>query len=114
MELYELIAIVCACAMFITLTILAKYKPSIEVKFLEYMRPAMLAFKWVEANVSDEYGANEDDPKFAKAIHKGDLFLKKFTEFCDILEKPKPTTELIAHAEALAVKLAEKQKVVNG
>ena len=109
-EMYELIAIIVACAVIVFDKIAERFYPDIAKKFEKYYPMAMRAFSWVEANVPDTFGAGEDDPKYAKMVHKADLFLKKFTEFSIAYGLKTPSKKLISEAEKLASALAHNKK----
>lgn len=109
-QLVEVVAILVAVLFYIGTLVIRKFKPSIAEKFKPYIKPAMMAFEWVEKEIDDNTGTQAEDSKLEKMVHKGDLFLKKFLEISAVLEKPKPTKELIIEAESLASKLALARK----
>ncbi len=49
-------------------------------KFDTYKSYAIIAAKWVERIVPDDYGASAEDSTTTKSLHKLDLFLRKYTE----------------------------------
>ena len=69
---------------------------------------ATLAAKWVEEKIPDDYGKDDEAPKYAKAAHKLDQFLKKFMETYEKFEGKKPTEAMIDEAKSLSVDLAER------
>lgn len=59
---------------------------SAAARFAALLPYAIMAAKWVERAVPDDYGNNAEDPWTVKSLHKLDLFLKKFTELCEKME----------------------------
>lgn len=107
--LYGAIAVISACVVFIARAVIAAKKGVEAVeKFDEYKPYALLAAKWVENRVPDDYGVAEDATKVAKGLHKLDLYLKKFTEIVRDNVDVAPTKELVDRARAWSVELAER------
>jgi len=74
----------------------------------KYFPYAVMAAKWVEEQIPDTYGADEEDPKTAKAVHKLDLFLSRFAENVERFTGDKATDEMKAAAMAWSVELAKR------
>ena len=103
------IAVVVVCLTVIVRMILVyKGKMDLVGKFDKFKPYAIMAAKWVEAKVPDDYGANEEDSKTAKAAHKLDMFLKKFLELSEKFGGEKPTEELKEEAMKWSVELADR------
>jgi hypothetical protein len=82
-------------------------KPDLFSKYDAYVR---MAFSWVEKQVPDDFGADEDDPAYAKMVHKVDLFAKKFTEILKEFTGVDATKAMIEYAKKLAAQLASEKK----
>jgi len=107
--LYGAIAVISACVVFIARAIIAaKSGAEVVAKFDKYKVYALLAAKWVEAQVPDDYGTEEDASKVAKGVHKLDMYLKKFTELVGEKENTMPTGELIDMAKAWSIELSDR------
>jgi len=107
--LYGAIAVISACAIFIARAILAAKKGAeIVAEFDKYKAYAVIAAKYVEEKIADDYGTGEDDSKVAKSLHKLDIYLKKFVELVKEKENTLPTKELIDRAKAWSVELADR------
>ena len=108
--LYGAIAVVVACVVYLTRFILTLKKPESVAAFDKYKAYAVIAAKYVEAKIDDDYGTAEDATGTAKSLHKLDLYLKKFTELVKENENALPTAQLIDMAKAWSVELAERLK----
>lgn len=76
--------------------------------YLQYLPYAVMAAKYVERIIPDDFGTAESDPPTARAAHKLDLFLAKF---CEILRDERgviATDELKALAATWSVQLAQQ------
>ncbi len=51
--------------------------------------------KKVEELVPDDYGAEENDPTVAKALHKADTYAKQFTAIVRKVDGKEPSKELM-------------------
>lgn len=106
MTLYALIGLVVACLLWVARSVLIYFNKA--DKFLKYYPFAVMAAKWVENNIPDEYGSHDADPVYAKAAHKLDVFLRKFVEYVKIFEGEKANQKLIDKAKEWSVKLADR------
>jgi len=103
------IAAVAVCMVIITKAVLSYMgKQKAVDKINKYFPYAVMAAKYVEKNVPDDYGTNDEDSTTAKAAHKLDLFLKKFVENVEKFTGAKANDELKAAAAKWSVELAEK------
>jgi len=110
--LYAAIGVTVACMLFVTRTILSHFGKDKLIKSFDKYKPyAIMASKWVEKNIPDNYGAESGDPTTARAIHKLDTFLKKFTEIVRITEGIDPTDALKNEAMNWSVELAERMNM---
>lgn len=107
--LYGAIAVVTACVVYIVRFVLNLKKGAEAVaSFDKYKAYAVIAAKYVEAKIDDDYGTAEDATGTAKSLHKLDLYLKKFADLVKENENTLPTAELIDLAKAWSVELAAK------
>lgn len=105
------VAVTVVALAFVVRSILSyKGKFDAVAKFDHYLPFAVMAAKWVETQVPDNFGAGTDDPKTARAAHKLDMFLKKFMETVEKQTGDKPTEELKKEAMRWSVELAERMK----
>jgi len=115
------IGVVVACALYVARVVLAYYKVEGAVRAFDKYKPfAVMAAKWVESQVPNDYGVNTSDPSTARALHKLDLFLQKFNEIVKIQEGAEPSKLLQHEAMNWSVELAERmnltgmKEVLNG
>jgi len=103
------IAVIVVCLIFAVRSLLI-YKGKLDLvgKFDHYKPFAIIAAKWVEKNVPDDYGKGQEDPKTARALHKLDVFLKKFIDMTEKATGVKPTEELKKEAMKWSAELAER------
>jgi hypothetical protein len=78
--------------------------------FDKYKAYAVIASKFVEAKIPDDYGTTSDATGTEKSLHKLDLYLQKFVELVKENENALPTEQLIDMAKAWSVELAERLK----
>jgi F0F1-type ATP synthase membrane subunit a len=102
-SVFSLAAVVLVCAYIVAKAL----KPDVVSKYDAYV---LMAFSWVEKQVPDDFGADEEDPAYAKMIHKVDLFVKKFTELLKTFTGVDATPAMIEYAKKLAAELAFKDK----
>lgn len=102
-------AIIVFCVLLVAQSVLA-YMGKIKAvqAFKKYKPYAVMAAKWVEETIPDEFGANEEDSKTARAAHKVDMFTKKFLENVEKYTGDKTTKALQAEAMEWSVELAER------
>ena len=105
------IAVIVVCSLFVIRAILV-YKGNTKLfgKFDKYFPFAVIAAKWVEEKVPDDFGSNEEDKSVAKSVHKLDLFLKKFLELTEKHTGMPATEELKAEAMKWSAILADRMK----
>lgn len=102
-------SIIAACALIITRAVLAYYgKAKAVASFDQYKPFAIAAAKYVEEKVPDDYGAEAEDTATARAVHKLDLFLKKFSETVEKFDGKAPNEALKTEAMKWSVELAER------
>ena len=106
--LYGAIAVIVACVVYIVRFILTVKKPDAVAAFDKYKAYAVMAAKYVEAKVDDDYGTAGDATGVAKALHKLDVYLKKFNELVKDNENEIPSAELIDMAKVWSVELANR------
>lgn len=103
------VAVVVVCAIIITRAILVRLGKGDAVANMDkYLPYAVMAAKYVEEKIPDNYGAGAEDPTTAKAAHKLDLFLRKFSENVEKFTGDKATEEMIDAAKGWAATLAER------
>ena len=98
-EVATLAAVIIVCALIVAKAL----APSKFTKYDAYIR---MAFAWVEKAVPDDFGADEEDPSYAKMVHKVDLFVKKFNEVLKTFTGEDATPAMIEYAKKLASELA--------
>lgn len=104
----ELTVVGLAAVIVVCVSIVVKaLKPSQYAKYEPYIR---MAFAWVEKTIPDDYGADEEDPAYAKMAHKVDVFAKKFTEILKTFTGVDATPAMIEYAKKLASELAFGEK----
>ena len=107
--LFGCLGVIVACAVLATRGLLAYFgRFKLVDKFDHYFPYAVMAAKWVERNVPDDFGAGADDPKLKNAAHKLDLFLKKCIELVETQTGEKPSETLKREAMKWSVALAER------
>jgi hypothetical protein len=104
-------AVIAVCLAFVVRAILAyKGKTELVGKFDHYKPFAVMAAKRVEKQVPDDFGKGAEDPAYAKAAHKLDLFLKKFVEVVEKVDGTSPNDDLKKEAMKWSVELARRVK----
>lgn len=107
--LWTLVAVIFGAVLYVARSIALHYGSAVlQERMAKYLPYAMMAAKWVEEKVPDDYGAGTDDPKTAKALHKLDLFLKKFNEIVTAAEGKAPNEALKAEAMKWSTELAAR------
>jgi len=108
------VAVVAVCAIIVTIAVLRRFGKYDIIKKIEgYQGIALKMFESIEKAVPDTYGANTDDPAIAKAAHKLDLFVKKFTDFYKATTGEKPNEVLKSEIKAWAQEWANAHKVLE-
>jgi len=103
------VGVAVACGLFIGRYVLAYFDRKSMVKAYDAYRPyAIMAARWVENQVPDDYGTDENDSSIAKATHKLDMFLKKFSQIVAVQEGEAVDENLRREAMAWSVELAER------
>ncbi len=108
--MYGTVAVIVACVVYLVRFILTLRNPAGVVVFDKYKAYAVMAAKYVEYKIDDDYGTAEDAPSTAKSLHKLDMYLKKFTELVKENENAIPSAQLIDMAKVWSVELAERLK----
>jgi len=112
--LFGAISIALVALSFLIRTLLIwKGQNEIVNKFDHYLPFAIAAAKWVEATVPDDFGADAEDSATTRAVHKLDLFLKKFTETVQRFDGKEPSEELKKEAMRWSVELAERLNIMK-
>ena len=106
--LYGAAAVIVACIVYIVRFILVLKKPDAVGSFDKYKAYAIIAAKYVEAKIADDYGTKEDATGTAKSLHKLDTYLKKFTQLVQEGENTVPNADLLDMAKVWSVELAER------
>lgn len=109
--MYGALGTIVACVIYVSKVILSYLKKDGIVKGYETYKPyAIMASKWAEKQVPDDYGADSEDPATARAIHKLDVFLKKFNDVVTIQDGVEPSQGLKDEALKWSVELAKQIK----
>jgi len=106
--LYGAIAVISACVVFIVRAVLAAKKPELVGEFDKYKAYALIAAKFVEDKIDDNYGTEDEASKVASSLHKLDMYLKKFTEIVKAEENALPSDKLIDMAKGWSVELSDR------
>jgi len=78
-------------------------------KYEKYEAYVHMAFAWVEKTVPDDYGAKDNDPVYAKMMHKVDMFTQKFRELSNNFTGKQANKNMIEWAMKMASELASKK-----
>ena len=104
-------AIILVCLMIIVEKICNAYYEKRAIQFSKFKPYAIKAFDFVEKAVPNDFGADEADPEYAKAIHKLDMFCAKFLEYSKRFNGTDASGEMMEKAKDLAAKLAAVKKL---